>query len=558
VRVSRGIAVLVCGALLAGACGDDDDDDGGAVPGTTGATTAAPASATTSETTGESPASATTQAATTATAVETETPVAGGEATLLVLSETPSLDPVRISGAATTDGQRGFAIYGALVVYDPDAHQLEPVLAESIEPDADYGTWTLSLRDGLTFTDGAPLDAEAVRVNWARIADPANAAFSFALADNIESMDVVGPTQLAVHLKAPNAKFATSLAKSGLNYIASPAAIAAGADLANAPVGAGPFVLEEWRRDDRMILGRNPDWFDAPRPYLDRLTIRVVPDEGQRVNTFVTGDGDAFFTLTPDSAARAIDEGAGGFAKATVAIQQVLVFNTTTEPFSDLRMRQVVALGVDRDALVDVVLGEGGVVADGYAIEGAPWDGEDTRLPEFDPAAAQELVDEIRADTGSDVSFTLRAFDTPQNVLAAEFVQTMLNQLDGVEVGIEVAEAGTTGTRVLQGDFQVSTWGYPTLAPDPGYYNALHTGVPFNVSRYSNADVDAALDEARATDDPDDEARLYGEVLAAAARDLPFLPFSHSTSGIVYSDQLHDVAVYEDGVLRSDLVWKGE
>jgi peptide/nickel transport system substrate-binding protein len=75
------------------------------------------------------------------------------------------------------------------------------------------------------------------------------------------------------------------------------------------------------------------------------------------------------------------------------------------------------------------------------------------------------------------------------------------------------------------------------------------------VSRYSNPAVDAALDAARATDDPADEARLYGEVVAAAARDLPFLPFAHSTSGVVFAPELNDVAVYEDGILRSDRVW---
>src|SRR5690606_10319079 len=102
------------------------------------------------------------------------------------------------------------------------------------------------------------------------------------------------------------------------------------------PVGAGPFLLEEWVRDAHMRLVPNPDWFDAPRPYLDTLTFQVVSDEQQRLDTLLTGGGDLNFTSTQFIVDQGTAEGHEYINVLSVG-SPVYAFNLTQPPFDDLR-----------------------------------------------------------------------------------------------------------------------------------------------------------------------------------------------------------------------------
>src|SRR4051812_24789468 len=136
------LVALIIG-LFATACGGDDSGDSASDTTAAGGDTA---------TTTEDPG----------------TPQAGGAATILLYSETGSLDPVKFTGSGGADGMRSFALYGALVTLDPVSDTVEPLLAESFESSADFLTWTLKLKPGITMSDGSPYDAAAVKANWDR------------------------------------------------------------------------------------------------------------------------------------------------------------------------------------------------------------------------------------------------------------------------------------------------------------------------------------------------------------------------------------------------------
>src|SRR5690606_35784996 len=156
---------------------------------------------------------------------------------------------------------------------------------------ADGGaTFTLTLRPDLVFSDGTLLDAEAVAFNWNRHRDPAVASNALAQASQIASTEVVDETTLTITMRTPNPHFAHAITSSSLNWIASPTALAKGPEAFNAePIGAGPFVLTEWARQDRMELERNPDYWDAQRPYLNGITLITVSDVNQRTNVLTSG-----------------------------------------------------------------------------------------------------------------------------------------------------------------------------------------------------------------------------------------------------------------------------
>ena len=548
------VRLLLVVALLAGlavGCGDDDDDD--AAPDTGASTTAAAEDTAATETT---VASDDTTADTEATAdtggggVSEPDGVVGGEVTLLMFNEIQGLDPVRMTVSAGSDGQRAFALYGALLTFSSETGALDPLLAESFEPDDTFTTWTLTLRPDLVFSDGSVFDAAAVQANWARAQVADNRSPAFGLASGIASMEVTDPLTLVATLATPNSQFGVAMARSSLNYIASAEAIAAGHDLVNDPIGAGPYVLEEWLRDDHMTLARNPDWFDAPRPYIDRITLRTVIDNQQRADTFASGDADGMYSNDPQSWQPLVDDGATRVS-AQVSSGQALVFNASTAPFDDVRLRQVVSLAVDRHAAVDIMFGDEAHTADAFTAPDSPWYDPAADLPELDTEAAQALLDEIVAESGP-VSATLLT-QARQQVIA-EFIQSSLNQLDGIEVQIESTDDPTLITNVTQGNYQFAMWGFPWLNPDPGLYNPLRSGLPTNYSRYENADVDAALDGARATDDQDERAGLYAEVFAQVVVDMPYLPLRDPDNGYVLDPSVVGGHVYEDGILRVDLI----
>ncbi|HVJ96450.1 MAG TPA: ABC transporter substrate-binding protein [Acidimicrobiia bacterium] len=516
-------------ALIAGACGGDDGDSGGSA-----------------NPDGDGP----------STTEDAGTPVAGGEATILLYSEIGSLNPATFTGSGGAEGMRAFAAYGALVAYDDATKEVNPVLADSLEPNADFTVWTLKLKPGITFTDGTPYNAAAVKTNWEFRKDPAKRSPSFTPLMSVASLTAVDDTTLTIQLSAPNAHFDNSVSKTGLNYIASATAIQNGTDMTSTAIGAGPFTVESWLRDDRMVLKKNPNWKGSEGPYLDTLTLRTVSDEEQRIDTFATGQADAFYTATPLSVKNAEEQVDGAeYVSVDVTTGQSYVFNTSKAPFDDVRVRKAFVQAVDWDALADTVFGEGAEALTNFTLEGTPFYTDDAALPPYDPAAAQELIDEYVAEKGGPIKITMLSFQQSLDQARGKFIQTSLSQLDNLELEIQVNDSPTNIQKVLAGDYSTSSWGFPVVAPDPGVYNAADSKALTNYSKYKNAEVDALIAQARVSADDEANAELFQEVFAQLATDIPYYPYVKTTNGFVLSPELKGGAVYEDGILRFDLLW---
>jgi peptide/nickel transport system substrate-binding protein len=496
--------------------------------------------------------------ATTTEAADDGTPVEGGSATILLFSEVGTLDPVKMTASGGSDGQRGFALYGGLFVTDPETHEAVPLLAESFEANDDFTVWTLKIKPDVVMSDGSPYDAEAVKANWDRAKDIANRSPSLTTLLPVSEIAVTDPLTVTVTLSAPNAHFDKAIARVGANYIASAEALAAETDFTSTAIGAGPYLLKEWLRDDRMVLERNPDWKGGEGPYLDTITYRVVGDEDQRVDTFATGAADLFYTATPASVIRAEDEVDDAYyASVDVTQGQALTFNNTIPPFDDLRMRKAFVQGVDWQAMAEVVFGEGAEAPYNFTLEGTQWYDPEAEIAGYDPEAAQALIDEYVAENGGGtVTINYTAFQQSLDQARAQFIQTSLNQLDKVNVNVEVGDSPTNIQKVLAAEYMVSSWGFPTLDPDPGLYVTVHSQSFNNYSKYSNPEVDRLLEEARVLTDNDERKDLYDQVWRILAEDLPYLPYVKTTNGFVSSPKVRGAAVIWDGIIRLDLLWK--
>jgi peptide/nickel transport system substrate-binding protein len=478
-------------------------------------------------------------------------------------SEIGTLDPEKCTGTGGSDGQRIFAIYGALMTLDGNSGEMKYVQAESfkLKTPTDATVWVMKLRPGMKFSDGTVFDANAVKVNWERAADPANACSCRGDAATIKSMTIPAgdPLTLEVTLAAPNPHFDKAVERVVLNYIASPKAIADKLDMTSKPVGAGPFLLEQWIRDDRMVMVRNPDWVGKPGPYLNKLTFRTVGDETQRVDTFATGSADLFYTSVPGSVQSAQSKVKDAYySSVAVTTGQTFLFNTRIAPFNDQRVRQAFVQAVDFKVLAREILNDS-VPAEFFTPPSSPWHNPNAALPKYDPVNAQKLVDAYVAEKGP-IKFTWLAFEQVLDQNRAKFMQTSLNQLKNFTMDIQVNPSAVNINKVIvEKSFQASSWGFPVLDPEPTLYGAVKTNHARNYSGYVNAAADKAVEDARNPAIANDLAarkKFYDIVWEALAKDLPYVPYIVTTNGFVCAPKTRGCTTYEDGILRWDLIWK--
>ncbi|MER2221262.1 MAG: ABC transporter substrate-binding protein, partial [Rhodococcus sp. (in: high G+C Gram-positive bacteria)] len=212
-------------------------------------------------------------------------------------------------------------------------------------------TFTLVLRDGLTFSDESPFTAQSVKTAWEHVKDPATASPDIPQARMIESTAVEDDRTLSINLVEPIPSYANAILQTSLNWIASPETLAADqAHKDSNPIGAGPYTLESWSRQDVIRLARNENYYDAPRPYLKRLEIRAIPDAEQRYNTLLTGGAD----LALEGSWQNVDKARNtGLQSSVVKLGggTALVLNNTKAPFNDPRARKALATALNLDML---------------------------------------------------------------------------------------------------------------------------------------------------------------------------------------------------------------
>jgi peptide/nickel transport system substrate-binding protein len=477
-----------------------------------------------------------------------------------------TLDPVNLvykGGGSGSGPWYPWAVYGGLLSEDPLSGEVEPSLAESLETTDDGTTWELKLREGLTFSDGTPLDAEAVKFNWDRIADPANGAIAYPAIELWESWTVTDPLTVTITLTAPNLQLPRLIALS-FSAIGSPTAIEEqGEDFGARPVGAGPFVVDEFQPGTSLSVTRNPEYFDTPRPYLDSITFRAIADEDQRFRSYEAGEADLSIMLRPSDVAR-VDELDSSAVVTDAAMASGYAMNTGQAPFDDIRVRQAFVLATDRSILCqarnagEACGGEGSVpVPDWPFAPETPFYDSDVRFPGTDVDEAQQLVDDYLADEGSesvDVTLTTVA-DAQIAVDVAQALKSQLDQLDGVDVTIE--QAGSDYARNLAaGTYQMVAFGMSDAYPYPTLHDWFRSGGTLNaVTDFQSDEFDDLLDTALAAATPEEAAESYRAFGQALIDEALLIPYTYTTYGLVARSSVHDVVPHADRGVRWDLLW---
>lgn len=431
---------------------------------------------------------------------------AGGDLSVAVFSETKGFDPAVVD-AGNSGGDRADAVFDTLVALDASGEVTDAGLARSMTS-PDGMVWTLVLHPDVLFTDGTPLDAEAVKFNLERHIAPDSVSTAKGYLAAIDSMTVVDPLTLTITLKQPQRSFPVILGPSTTaGFIGSPTAIRQDpAGFNDHPVGAGPFVLKEWNRDDSVVLTRNPGYWRTDEPKLESLTFRVMTDPQSRADALRSGAVDLAYLLPATSLTElgapdyhVLSEGSpGGFG---------IALNMQKAPGDDLRIRQAVQLAFD-PTVTNNVFFTGLDVWDGRT-DCLPFaqDAQECQAPQSpapDQAKAKALVAEYVAEGKSPA---IDLIGTPNYQTQLEYVQQTLNSI-GLEVNLVTSPTAEWVTKISQGDYSGTLMvTVPFLSFFPSTYYLL-SQKGRNYPKQQDAAFEQALSTAINADTSD--ARLAG------------------------------------------------
>ena len=478
----------------------------------------------------------------------------GGSITVGQELDIPGFDPLKVGVYDTSAETAAAAIFDTLTYLD-DKGEPQPKLALSWSHSEDYKTWTYKLRPGVKFQDGTPFNAQAVKENFDRLKDPANKCRCAFYISGVH--DVQAPDELTVvyNLNDPSVN-APALASipSSVGVIQSPTAWKTkGEDFNRNPVGTGPYILKSWTAGDRMVLEKNPDYWNKGHPYLDRITLKPLPDAQSRFASLQSGEADIVWDdeYDADNIQRAQKDpkltvhtyaGSGG---------QVDAINTKVAPLDDVRVRQALVMAIDRKKWSQAVTnGLARPASNPYGDGSWVKCKDDGALP-YDVEKAKALI----KDYGKPVDFKMIFTATPRGRSTGQVLQQFWKQI-GANMEIEQIDQASFPPRAFMRQFQVIGWRIiDTPDPDVQMYANFHTGSPVALANYSDPELDRLLEHARATADVETRIEDYCAISRLINKEAIWFWTFQNTYYAISSSRLKGLPKIYSGVIDVSNTW---
>jgi len=429
--------------------------------------------------------------------------------------------------------------------------KIVPELASDYGLSEDGKHLTIKLRPGLKFPDGEPLDADAVKFTIDR---NANFPGSFRKSEipPLDGVVAIDPLTVRIDMPAPSPPFIEFLAgRSGI--VLAPKATQAFGDkgVGNAPPCIGAFKVAERVAQDRIVLERTADYWNAQHIKLDRIIYLPQPDSTVRVANLKSGDLDLIERLQPtdftelkkDPKVETASAPQLGYLGITINVGN----NPKTPLGQDARVRKALELSIDRDAINEVIAGGLYFPDDQFVPTQSPYHDADLPVPKRDVEAAKKLLAEAK---DPHPAFTLMTGTAPINVQLAQMIQAMAADA-GFDIKIQQTDFTTMLDAAHRGDFEAFIVGWSGfIDPDGNSLTLLRTGGANNFAKYSNPEVDQLFDQARSTEAFEARKPLYDKISTAIERDLPIMYLYHSRWLWAFSKSVHGFQPASDGTIR--------
>ena len=444
-------------------------------------------------------------------------PKRGGVLKVGMQADPTSLDPQKTSLTALFHVTEH--IYSALVRLKPDL-TVEPDLAEKWDISADGKTYTFTLRKGVKFHSGRALTSADVKYTFDRLVDKATASPNASLLAPAESVAAPDDSTVVITLKQADASFLTNLT-SPATVIINRDAVQQNGDLTKTADGTGPFKFKEYVPNTRVVLERNPDYWESGKPYVDGIEMTIAADDTARSAAVRTGTVD-FIEYAPlkDIPTLKNDNSLVLAGDQNTNIRYIGL-NVTRKPFSDVKVRQAVAAAIDRDAVLGpAVFGFGTPTVEifppGY------WAGLGVKASTPDVAKARQLL----ADAGYPQGFSTTILSWSQYSFlsnAAVVVQDQLKEI-GISADVNLEENAAYIKDYLDNNFDLTVTGTSAYVdPNDIYLRNFGTNQPSNAVRYSNPKADDLIAQGVATTDQAKRKQIYQQLQQLLLDDAPWV-----------------------------------
>ncbi|MCI1589117.1 glutathione ABC transporter substrate-binding protein [Heyndrickxia oleronia] len=479
----------------------------------------------------------------------------GKDITIAVAANFVSLDPHDSNDTLGLSAER--MMMEGLLGFDKDM-KVVPVLAEDYQVNDQATEFTFHLKKGVKFQDGTPFNAEAVKYNIDRLANPDNHLKRYSLFELVKETQAVDEYTVKVLLKEPFGAMINNFAHPSAAMI-SPAALKKyGKDIARNPVGTGPFKFEEWDQSDHLKLVKNEDYWKEGYPKVDSITFKPVPENGSRVAMLQTGEADFAYPI-PTEQVKSID-GKNGIVieNDPSIIVYYLSMNTLKKPYDDVRIRQAMNYAINKDAFIKVVWNGLGDKPTSVLAPKVAFSSEQESY-NFDLEKAKKLMKEAGVEDG--FKTTLWVSNSSTSVKSAEFLQQQLAQIN-IKVEVVPMEAGTLSDKLwgpqkpedaevelYYGGWSPSTgdadWGIRPLLGGQAAYPPLN----YNVSYYNNEKVNQALKDALQTADESKREAAYKDAQKLIWEDAPWVTLAVPKNLAGKKNYLDGIYLLPDGSL---------
>lgn len=502
-----------------------------------------------------------------------EDPVAETPAALTdkVLRIATSDNPATLDGQKTSEYYREpLNMFDRLVeaVTVDGKPQLIPGLAKTWDVTEDGLTYTFHLEEGVKYHNGADFTADDVLYSIERMMNPATAAMNTDFydmilgasemyegeADHVEGVKVLDDYTVEITLEEPFAPFLANLATPGCSIFDRESTENAkdqfGIDPALTP-GTGPFKIESWSVNEKLVLVKNEDYFKGA-PQIDGYVVTVIPDAETQRMMFESGEIDVYDTSEARTQVpyfKSHEHYKDYLVSGPEAGLYFYVFNYQQEPYNNLKVRQALQMAIDRQAMVESMYDGEGMVLNTFLPQSVLGHNGAAKEIEYNPEKAKQLLEEAGYPNGFEMEI-IQTANSPSILEMNEVAQSMWSQI-GVKVKITQVDEATYYAMRAAGEIPVyrSVWWADYNDPDNFYYTFFsEKNAVVRSTCYQNAEVFKGLDKARTMVDQDERMKFYQEMDEIIV---------HEDAAILPLFQMNKIFVVSDRVKEFHVSWNG-
>ena len=443
-------------------------------------------------------------------------------------------------------------VYSTLMALDPDANPY-PELAESYEASADGLEYTFKLRPGVTFHNGDELTAEDVKFSFDRLRAKDSGYSYGAQVETIASVDAVDKLTVKFKLSKRTGPFLTYMAFPGSSIVPKNL-VGSGHDLNEKPVGSGPFKFVSYEPRSAIKFERNPNYFQAGKPYFDAMEFRIISDVTALTDAVTSGEVDFSNEIPPKDWAAV--SASGDLAAQAVQGSRYywLLPNNQNKPLDNAKVRQAVGLALDRNALVaGAFFGQATPILGGVVPE---WNWGFADIKFFkegaDVEGAKNLLAEAGFPDGFETTITM-ASSFPAMMAMAPIIQANLAAV-GIKATIGTMEIPRYWDEVWgPSKFDITTmyWVSPLADPDDFVTNNYKCGMAINVQKSCSKEMDALLDEAKTGASQKERKASYKKMQELSLQEMGIVPLVNAYILIAHTKKLQGFSPLRTGFLKT-------